>query len=87
MTKPIPANLKPAREGDEIMVTISHYWGRAATVSEAKAKVKRASGQAYNEWKAWRVHSVHPTAYMDEMGYINSPRGHEPVTLAEHDPE
>lgn len=86
-TPKIPATLKLQREGDIFMVTVPHYWAHGATIAEAKKKLRQISGRVFDEHKAWRVYSAHPSTYIQEMGYINYPIEHPPITLAEHDPK
>ncbi len=74
------------REGDVFMVTVPNYWGKGATMAEAKAKLRQISGRAMNEHRAWRVYSVHPDTYLQEMGYINHPIDFPPITIDEFDP-
>lgn len=87
MTKIIPTTLQPSRDGDHFLVTIPNHWGRGATLAEAKAACKKASYKPMNKWKAWRVYSVHPETYLDDMGYLRYPKGHTAIVLAEHNPE
>lgn len=89
MTKPnaIPANLKVTREGDEFLLTVPYHWGKGATLAEARAKLRQVYGKPATEWRAWRVYSVAPDTFLDEMGMINHPKGHAPTMLAEYDPK
>ena len=77
MTK-IP-NVIPSRSGDHILVIVPNHWGRGVDIKEAKAKVQRQAGRVS---KQWVVYSVHPEAYLDDLGYIRAPGNHEPIELA-----
>lgn len=76
-------NLKVAREGDHFLLTIPNYWARGATMAEAKAKLKAAGGRL---GKYWRVNSVEPETYVNELGQIAYKTGHAPIMLAEQNP-
>ena len=78
-----PQKLATLRDGDVFLVTCPYYWGKGTTLVDARKAVMAAGGQTS---RAWRVYSVHPDTYLDEMGYIIAPKGHEPLMLAEHDP-
>lgn len=79
----IPNTLKAA-PGRVILITMPHYWGKGATVAQAKKALRDAGGVP---GKYWRVHSVHPDTYVDDiMGGINHPTGEPPVMLAESNP-
>lgn len=79
-----PSNtLQLARPGDQFLISVPNYWARGATMQEAKAKLAEAGGRI---GKYWRVHSVHEETYLDAMGYIVAPIGHEPIVLAESNP-
>lgn len=81
--KRIPATLKP-REGEHILITIPHYWGKGETLASARANLREAGAIV---GKYWRVHSVHPDTYVEGVhGYINHPTGHPPHMLAECNP-
>lgn len=82
---PIPNTLVPVRKGDELMISIPHYWGKGPTMAEAKKNLEKAGGTSRSKY--WRVHSVHPDTNIDEMGYINHPVNHAPVVLAECNPK
>ncbi len=96
MTKPIDpkrpdyhaptAALRTTRPGDVFLLSIPHYWAKGETLAEARTKLRTLSGQTQKEWRAWRVHSAHPSTYLDDMGYINHPADHPPVMLDEYDP-
>lgn len=77
--------VEPKRPGDQILVTIPHYWGKGTTFPEARQKLREAGGRVKDT--AWRIYSVHPDTSLDAMGYINSPADHEPIVIAECDPE
>lgn len=79
----MPRKLAPTREGDYILITIPNHWARGETLAQAKANLKSNGGRLGD---VWRVHSVHPSTYVDVMGYINAPGDHEPVMLAENNP-
>jgi hypothetical protein len=82
-TKTIPNDLQPKREGDKLLITTPHYWGKGATIAEAKAELSKAGGTVRGPW---RVNSVHPDAYVCEDGMIHSKKGHAPIKVAEHNP-
>lgn len=73
------------RKGDHILVTVPNHWGRGATLAEAKRNCSKASGRPIGN--RWRVYSCHPETFLDEMGYIRTPKGAEPLLLiSENDP-
>lgn len=80
----LPKTVTPKREGDFILITMPHYWGRGKDYTEAKAKLKAAGGRP---GKYWRIHSVHPETYLNEMGQIVYPTGHEAMMIEESNPE
>lgn len=83
-SKSIPSKLVPSRDGDLILITVPNYWGKGKTLEDAKKALKAVGGRLTGPW---RVHSIHPTSYVDSInGGINHPTNHEPVVLAEHDP-
>jgi hypothetical protein len=88
MTKrPQPSTkLAVSRKGDVFLLTAPNYWGKGATLAEAKRKLREVSGRPMIEHKAWRVYSAHPSTYLQEMGYINHPTDHPPIMLAEYNP-
>ena len=79
--------LKLAREGDVFLLTVPHYWGKGATIKEARAKLREVSGKTLAEHGAWRVYSADPSTYLDELGFINHPTYHPAIVLAEHNPK
>ncbi len=85
MSKQIPNSLVPARDGDVLLLTVPNYWGKGKTMQDAKRALRDAYGPS--QPKAWRVYSVHPNTYLDDMGMIVSVRGHELIMLAEYDPK
>lgn len=80
----MPASVKAARPGDQIMVSIPHYWGKGATLAEALGALNKSGGVI---GQYWRIHSVHPTTEIDGMGYLLHPINHAPVVLAESNPK
>lgn len=81
--KPKASVCVPARPGDAILVTVPHYWGRGATLKEATQKLESAGGRIKTHW---RVHSVHPSTTLNELGYFVHPKDHPPQMLQEHNP-
>lgn len=82
MRIPIPKILKPA-EGQYILVTMPNYWGRGEDLKKALKQLNSAGG--YPE-SFWRVYSVEPTTFVNAMGQLEFPIGHNPVMLAESNP-
>ena len=83
----IPNTLKTAHEGDYFLILIPNHWARGETIEDAKRALTANSGRKASEWKAWRVYSVHPSTYVDEMGSMTRDGGTPaPVELAEHNP-
>lgn len=80
----LPASVKPLRPGDQIMVSIPHYWGKGATLADALAALKTSGGVI---GVYWRIHSVHPATEIDSMGYLTHPANHAPVVLMESNPK
>jgi hypothetical protein len=83
----VPYTLTPARKGDVFMITVPNYWGKGETIKEARQKLREVTGKTIAEHGRWRVYSVHPTTFLNEMGYIDAPEDHPPMMLAEHDPK
>lgn len=77
------AKVAPCRPEDEILVVIPHYWGKGKTLADAIKKVESAGGKI---GVYWRIYSAHPASSLDEMGFINYPKLHAPVKLAESNP-
>lgn len=76
----IDIKLKPAREGDIILIVVPNYWGAGKDVESAVKQVKRAGGRISG---SFRVYSSHPDAYIDDMGTAYSPRDHASILLQE----
>lgn len=83
MPKPIPASLKPSREGDVILITVPYYWGKGKTLAEAKKALKQVGGKITG---SWRVYSADPEAGLNNYGEIIHKTGHDLIVLAEHNP-
>lgn len=83
--KTIPSTLKPSRDGDYFLITAPNYWGRGATLEDAKREIKRAGPRDILKGR-WRVYSVHPETYVNGYGELVHKNGHPPVKLDEHDP-
>lgn len=84
-SKPMPKVATPVRQGDHILVSVPHYWGRGKDLAKAKQKMVAAGGSLNSTY--WRIYSVHETTTIDEMGYINHPTDHAPVMIAESNPK
>jgi hypothetical protein len=74
-------DLKPARAGDVLLMTVPGYWGKGATIAEAEKNVRIAGGLVSGQWS---VRSVHPKTELDELGLASYPYGHVPILLATH---
>ena len=83
--KDIPDTLVPARPGDWLMIIIPNYWGKGATIAEAKKALEAQYGKitGRDKPKQWRVRSVHPDSYVSDMGGITYPsHDHPPLVIA-----
>ena len=81
-TKRIP-DLKLPREGDVFLITCPNYWGKGATLTEARKQLRGAGGNVKGRW---RVYSAHPETFVNGYGQLAFPSGHNPVMLDEYDP-
>jgi hypothetical protein len=78
-------DMKPTREGDVLLLMVPNYWGRGATVGEAKKNLRLAGGGMY---KYFRLLSVHPSTEVDVVdGGLSYPKGHRPEVVAESLPK
>ena len=69
-----------ARPGDEFLLTVPNYWGKGASIVQARQQVKSAGGKLNGQW---RLYSVAPDTFVNGSGQLNYPIGHAPITLAE----
>lgn len=69
-----------ARPGDEFLITVPYYWGKGTTITQARQQVKATGGKLNGHW---RLYSVAPDTFVNELGQLNYPVLHEPITLAE----
>jgi hypothetical protein len=75
-------NYQPSREGDAILVTVPHYWGKGKTFADAKRRLREITGAAFHEHREFHVYSVHPNTNVDACyGDIAFPKGHPPIRL------
>lgn len=84
-TNPIPDSLKPAREGDHLLITTSSgRWAKGPTIKDAKKALRDVSGPGTP--KAWRVRSIDPRTYIDgNGGIVYFEDGNVPLVIAEYD--
>lgn len=80
----IPKGLKTTRKHDVILITVPNYWAKGFTLDQAVYSLKKMVKKID---KYWRVYSVHPNTTVNEMGQLEFPSEHRPITVAECNPD
>jgi hypothetical protein len=80
----IPDTLVPVRKDDWLLITVPNYWGKGASIEEAKAALKGQYGNLTGREApyAWHVYSVHKDSYVSGLGGLVFPNGHPPMLTA-----
>lgn len=73
--------IKPARQGDFLLIVGQQVWGKGETLEAAKKAVSYPSCLK----KGFHVYSVHPDSYVNEYGGMVYPRDHAPLHTATYE--